>query len=296
MQKLRQNDAGLQIGGVLNKEPIQLTRNAPMKKSAPFYFQDQMKRISLISLLVMLLSACMVTKSEPSFYGQVTFIEKSSWLTRKVDRFDEDGATREPIRISRKVHVIKDSITELSFKHNQGRIKRHIVHGRFYLDKISADTTKMLVKNNSLIYSDFQLVGMFLPPANAIKSARYSEKGIVFYEDGSCFHSWATTCSDSPCGSEYQRLGEYKVFNDTIYTVYFLGRNYSSSMNQSANTIKSIDEALWRVTEPYTVNYVLSGKNDTLHKFYDSREQVIESYLVAADTIKFIPTKTGIMQ
>jgi hypothetical protein len=244
-----------------------------------------MKQIILISLLSILLFGCFVTKPEPSFFGQVTYIEKTSWLTRRFYRFDRDDSRREPIRISRKLVVIKDSTTELTYKYKEGRIKRHRVHGRFYLDKIKSDTAKIKMKNNSLVYSDFHLIGAFSRPENAVRFPN-SEKEIIFYEDGSCIHSWTSTCSDSPCGSEYQRLGEYKIFNDTIYTVYFLGRQYSRSLNKSNNSTKSIDEVSWRVTAPYTVNYVLSTKNDTLRKLYDSRERVFESYLIASDTIK----------
>lgn len=252
-----------------------------------------MKRIILISLLSAFLCACIVTKSEPSFFGQVTYIEKTSWLTRKAYRFDPDDTERIPFRTSRKVVVIKDSITELTYAWKEGRIKRHKEHGRFNLVKVTSDTAKINVKNNSLVYSDFHLIGAFLPTKNAIPVSNHSEKGIVFYEDGSCIHSWTTTGNESGSSFEYQRLGEYKVFHDTIYTVYFLGRNYSSQIKRSINyPVQSIDEVFWRVIEPYTINCVLSDENDTLRKFYDSREKAFESFLFATDTTKLIPIKS----
>jgi hypothetical protein len=248
-----------------------------------------MKRIILIALLSTFICACIVKKSEHSFFGQVTSVQKTSLLTRKVYSFEKK---REPIRVSRKVVVLKDATTRLIYRCKEGSIKSHAVYGKYYLDKVRADTIKMMRKNNSFVSSDFQLIGAFLPAKYSIMGQTYWEKGIVFYEDGSCVHSWVTAGGgDSPSSSEHKRLGEYKIFNDTIYTVYFLDKYYLRLIKPQQNHIKSIDETPWLATEPYLVNYLLSSKNDTLLTFYDSRKPVDKSYLFAADSIKLIPTR-----
>lgn len=234
----------------------------------------------------MFLGACTVTTSETLFFDQVTFTQKESVLSRKKYPFNPDEKAREPLRTSRKVVMIKDSTTEITYSWKE-RMKRHLKYGKFYLQKTSSDTSNIDVKTD-LTSSQYMVSGSFKPPKNAIGFGGHSEKGIVFREDGSCIHSYGTTASDSPLSSVYRRLGEYKVLNDTIYTVYYLGKQQSKSINRTADSTKllGIDFLPWDVIKPYVVNYVFSTNNDSLYKISGN---VSYPYLIATDTLKLLP-------
>lgn len=229
-----------------------------------------------------------MSTTETLFFKQVTYTQKETRLSRKKYPFNPDEKAREPLRLSREVVVIKDSTTKITYTWKE-RMKRHVKYGKFYLQKTTSDTTNINVKAN-LTYSSYMFSGSFIAPENTIHTSRYSEKGITFNVDGSCVHTYGTTGSDTPISSLYQRLGEYKVLNDTIYIVYYLGKQKTRSINKFTDSTKSasINELSWGVIKPYQVNYVLSDHNDSLRKI---SKDIFYKYLIAKDTVRLLPTQ-----
>lgn len=238
-----------------------------------------MKQIICLILFSLILSACAVQTTDTFFFGQLTYTEKTSLLSRKKYPFNPEEKAREPLRRYKKVVFIKDSTTQITYTWKE-RKRNHIKYGKFYHEKTTSDTSQIEVITNWL-NSDYLLSGKFLPPDNAIPYSRYSEKGLTFLEDGSCIHAYQTNHSDSPSSSFYQNLGEYKILNDTLHIVFFLGKNYFKSHNKLKESNQSFDVLPWRVIQPYQVSYVISSNNDTLRKI---SKDIFYPTLVAKDT------------
>jgi len=250
-----------------------------------------MKQAQYILLMSLLLSACTTITTETLFFEQLTYTEKSSFLTRRKYRFNPDETAREPIRKASKMVLIKDSTTQLSYSFKE-RLKRSRKHGEFYLQKVDFDTS-VVNKKATIVTSDFNLIGAYNPPKNVIRYSVFTGKGIVFKGDGSCIETYRTTQNETAYSSLNRRLGEYKIVNDTLYIVYFLRKGYSSMFQRNNPSFKSIDDVSWSIMKPYCANYVMSAANDTLRLI---SKGISSELLVAADSVTLLPKNANLHQ
>lgn len=246
-----------------------------------------MRQIQYILLISLFFGACATITTETLFFEQVTYTEKSSFLTRKKYPYNPDETAREPIRTFSEMVIVKDSITQFTYSFKE-RQKRSRKDGVFYLQKVDFDTSVVDIKT-TIINSDFNLVGAYNSIKNSIRHSVYSGKGIVFQSDGSCIQTYRTTHNESSYSALNMRLGEYKILNDTLYIVYLLGKSYSKMFERMNPSVKSIDDLTWKIIKPYSANYAMSSTNDTLRKI---SKDIFNDFLIAVDTFKLLPTKS----
>lgn len=248
-----------------------------------------MKYYQIISLAAIFSGCLVLEKPQEQTIGSIFYSEQVS----KKKKIIMDDSQSTPLISITSATIQKDSITQIRFTNKKTEKK---YKGEYYYSfENSIDTIKSRTIDRSFVSSDFLLSGVFVPPKIQIPYPHFTDYGIKFLPDGTCTKTWLTHCSDSPCSTTHQTRGVYKFIRDTVSVTYFLQRFFSSELVSSNNdSPKSIDEAEWRVMEPYTTIFVLSQNRDTLNISFDSRYEIIKPgfYWLHKDSLTILPTKS----
>lgn len=236
-----------------------------------------MKRIILVYLLSALLGACVtIDKKESFLFEQISFEEQISKGEVKSDDYSDS-----PKRVDRQVSVRRDSLIQIIY--TTKRTSKRDKQGVYTLEINSSDTTEIDPSLKHFVPSEVTIDGSFIRPKTDFPMIESSKK-LIFNMDGTCIESSVRNCSDSPCSTLHERIGDYRMINDTLHVTFYLGRSWFSGHSH----LIQLKDVQWHVTQPISYQYMLSSKLDSL-MIYNDHSRTMDLFLVAGDTIRVTP-------
>lgn len=226
------------------------------------------------------MASCTVVKEETYMKNQITYKEKKSW--RKVSMYEEERE-KTPKRLIQTTTVIIDTTKKIKYITIE-KLKKDTLGYYFHTDH-KEKVMKISKKESKFIASGYYLSGSFKP--NYLKEG--DKFKLEFNSDGTCIYKWKSYCGDSPCFTDRMSKGIYKIYNDSVFIYFYLGKTQTFYYIKNKTVANSIEKARWDVISTYNMNFIFNKTHDTL-KLINQRGNIIRNNNVftPADSTKII--------